>query len=231
MSHYIYKLIDPQTGEVRYIGITNEPARRYLHHLNCSDLIEAKGRWIQSLLSEELKPVMDIIESTENRSVGYERERYWIKAYLAQGAKLLNVQHGIVSPVRYEVQHKQANVEDILSCYSNPQVIAKVQQNLNSLEFVQIEVEDIYDIQDLFDCLPITLSQVAQTLEMPEYTLTKLVDGEPVWCTRVKLVLTFFCWIYQKQFSLENVSGISLKDKDKYLLENRLQGPAYCWLR
>lgn len=230
MPHHIYRLRDPKTSEVRYVGITNDPQMRFLHHLQCSDGNEAKCQWIQSLLAEEMKPIMEIIEVHEERIAGYQCEHHWITTYRSQGVKLLNIRDGNVSPERYEDLRSYAKLEDVLWSYSNPQVSTRVRQRLSCLEFARIESEDIYDIQDLFDTLAMTTAQLANMLEIPVYTLVKLLKGEPVGCERVKLVLTFFCWIYQADFTLENVSGITVKEKDKRLRE-RLQGPAYCWLR
>ena len=83
---YIYTLTDPITEQVRYVGKTITPKRRYRQHLCCAkQFISHSQRWIQGLLDRDLKPVMQIIETT-TRSQWRERERYWIKYYQALDA-------------------------------------------------------------------------------------------------------------------------------------------------
>lgn len=74
----IYKLIDPETLEVRYVGKTVQPLKKRLSghitksknsrtaHVNC---------WIYSLLLKGKKPIIELIEEVENWK---EREQYWI---------------------------------------------------------------------------------------------------------------------------------------------------------
>jgi predicted GIY-YIG superfamily endonuclease len=79
---YIYALIDPNTNLVRYVGKTNKPKDRYNQHINnCyRSKNNHKDNWIKLLLSNDQKPIMDIIEEStiENWS---EREKYWISHY------------------------------------------------------------------------------------------------------------------------------------------------------
>jgi DNA endonuclease I-like protein/GIY-YIG catalytic domain-containing protein len=57
---YIYVLIDPRNGEVRYIGQTRQlPTRRLSEHIwaaNRKDSTTHKDNWIRSLLSNKCKP-------------------------------------------------------------------------------------------------------------------------------------------------------------------------------
>ena len=76
---YIYSLIDPRTKEIRYIGSTTTPKARLTQHLSESNNIK-KFNWIQSLLSENLKPILNIIECV-NVSNLIEREQYWANYY------------------------------------------------------------------------------------------------------------------------------------------------------
>ena len=76
---YIYSLIDPRTKEIRYIGSTTTPKARLTQHLSESNNIK-KFNWIQSLLSENLKPILNIIECV-NVSNLIEREQYWTNYY------------------------------------------------------------------------------------------------------------------------------------------------------
>lgn len=61
----IYSLIDPRTGVVRYIGKTDNTKRRLRVHL--AEAKHSNGHnhrlnWIRSLLSENLVPILIILE-------------------------------------------------------------------------------------------------------------------------------------------------------------------------
>lgn len=85
---YIYALLEPETKEVRYIGKSVNPKKRFDNHLN----IKRKQHcscWIQSLKIKELKPIFSIIEETDKEN-WIKREQYWIAFYKNLGAKLTN---------------------------------------------------------------------------------------------------------------------------------------------
>lgn len=89
----IYGLADPQSGEIRYIGVSHNPKKRYLSHLSTSKTRKTyKDNWIFSLLEKNLKPIYTLIE------VGFgktwkEREKYWISEYRKIG-RLTNLTDG-----------------------------------------------------------------------------------------------------------------------------------------
>lgn len=77
----IYKLLDPDTMEIRYIGKTIQPLWKRLS----AHIVKAKRNrtshvscWIYSLLQQEKKPIIQLIEKTEN---WVEREQFYIKHY------------------------------------------------------------------------------------------------------------------------------------------------------
>jgi len=77
----IYKLIDPLTLEVRYIGVTvGTLSQRLVQHISESKYKKGthKINWIQTLLKNQSKPIIELIEEVYNWE---ERERYWIKQY------------------------------------------------------------------------------------------------------------------------------------------------------
>lgn len=89
---FIYALIDPETNEIRYIGKSNLPKQRYNAHLRETSKND-KTRWIASLKSRGLKPILQILEvvSLELWEV---RECYWIAHYREQGYNLTNTRDG-----------------------------------------------------------------------------------------------------------------------------------------
>jgi group I intron endonuclease len=95
IKYTIYKLIDPETNEVRYIGLTfNNLKQRLKSH--CSEKSKShKSNWVQSLRKRGLKP---IIESIEDNISSYddvcEREIYYIEKYKSEGHRLTNMASG-----------------------------------------------------------------------------------------------------------------------------------------
>ena len=88
---YIYTLSDPITGEVKYIGKTiNEPRIRLYGHLSESKKSNThKSNWVKSLLSKELKPVIEILDEVNHDDWEF-WEDYWIEAFKSWGIELTN---------------------------------------------------------------------------------------------------------------------------------------------
>lgn len=89
--YFVYKLSHPISGDVCYIGITDDLYHRFKDHIN----VRAKGGtkkdvWIFSLKEENLIPSISVIETVGNYGQAAERERYWIQHYLQAGAVLFN---------------------------------------------------------------------------------------------------------------------------------------------
>jgi group I intron endonuclease len=95
VKYTIYKLIDPITNEIRYIGLTfNDLKQRLKSH--CSEKSKShKSNWVQSLKKQGLKPV---IESIEDNILSYdevcEREIFYINKYKSEGHRLTNMASG-----------------------------------------------------------------------------------------------------------------------------------------
>ena len=74
MKTYIYILQDPITQEVRYVGKSNNPKRRYTSHLCDKPKVKYYSYyWIQSLLKKGLKPkpesILKMKETIKNRVI------------------------------------------------------------------------------------------------------------------------------------------------------------------
>jgi hypothetical protein len=80
---YIYKLIDPENNNIRYVGWTSkEIIYRLKQHLKESRLSDKnhRNRWIRSLLSKNIEPIIEVIEVVAYK-IKNEREKYWISFY------------------------------------------------------------------------------------------------------------------------------------------------------
>jgi hypothetical protein len=96
MNWIIYTLKNPRTDEVRYVGFTSRtPDKRMRAHINdavrCPNTYRA--RWILSLLSIGLWPVMESVECGSGDGWA-DAEKKWIAALRASGARLTNTTDG-----------------------------------------------------------------------------------------------------------------------------------------
>jgi hypothetical protein len=93
MNVFIYALCDPSTFEVRYIGKTINPYKRYYSHLSARSLNRRiqthKTHWLKSLLRQSLLPIQQILEICDERN-WEQKESEWIAFYKSIGCNLTN---------------------------------------------------------------------------------------------------------------------------------------------
>lgn len=89
---YIYGLIDPRDSEIKYIGRTNDVNRRYAEH--CENKIDSGGvekcAWINILKSNNLFPIIVILEIVLSDSDISAKETWWISLAYRKGWKIRN---------------------------------------------------------------------------------------------------------------------------------------------
>lgn len=89
---FIYALLEPDTNDVRYIGKSDNPKRRFQNHLT-DKRKNHRTSWIKSLKNKGQEPLLIILEE-----VAFEiwqiRERHWISFYREKGADLVNMTDG-----------------------------------------------------------------------------------------------------------------------------------------
>jgi hypothetical protein len=90
ITTYIYALCEPETGEVRYIGKTDDPRRRHRKHVNSARSGDRTRQcaWIRDLLARGQRPEMRILR--ECKGDGRAEEIEEIAEHLASGVDLLN---------------------------------------------------------------------------------------------------------------------------------------------
>lgn len=87
---FIYVLKEPDTGEIRYVGKSDNPKTRLRAHVNRSKSHkDHRSCWIRSLLVRGTRPVLEIIDKVpetlwESAEMGY------IHLYKSQGCDLVN---------------------------------------------------------------------------------------------------------------------------------------------
>jgi hypothetical protein len=86
---YIYALIDPRDGAIRYVGKSDHPHVRFFQHMNDSGGSRRKGEWIESLKSLSLKPEVKILAEVDSEDC-FQEEKSWIKRMIDNGCDLVN---------------------------------------------------------------------------------------------------------------------------------------------
>src|SRR5688500_15849071 len=86
---YVYCLIDPRSDQIRYVGRAANLEKRYRDHHSPSRLRTPthKNYWIRSLMKENLRARMFVLEETED-FVG--AEKWWIHHLSREGFSLTN---------------------------------------------------------------------------------------------------------------------------------------------
>ncbi|HLL80654.1 MAG TPA: GIY-YIG nuclease family protein [Ktedonobacteraceae bacterium] len=95
---YVYVLCEPDGRyDVRYVGITTDPAVRLRQHLVPSRLKKrenaALSAWLISLLKRSVKPLMLTVEKVPG-TARQEAEQKWITFFREKGADLTNISPG-----------------------------------------------------------------------------------------------------------------------------------------
>lgn len=91
---FIYSLEDPETHEIRYIGKTNNLAKRYKDHLNkARDKGTHKRNWINSLRLRGLKPIIKELDIVPVANWQF-WEHWWYELLVSWGYNLTNSTSG-----------------------------------------------------------------------------------------------------------------------------------------
>jgi len=90
---FIYILSCPKSGDVMYVGKSNDPKGRFSKHKRMMDNNKLKNLWIGELKTENLTPVLTIIDevSISNWS---NMEKFYISKFRGIGCKLFNTSIG-----------------------------------------------------------------------------------------------------------------------------------------
>jgi predicted GIY-YIG superfamily endonuclease len=94
--YFLYKLIDPITKEVKYIGYTKRPKTRLWEHIRDAKvgIKTYKCDWIRSLIIKNQKPIIEIISNYESQDEAANEEIRLIKELRESGYKLTNLTEG-----------------------------------------------------------------------------------------------------------------------------------------
>lgn len=90
MTTFIYILICPMDGFVKYVGKSNNPEKRLKDHLldfRCMDL--HKAMWLKELRTKKIKPRLEVIDEVDSFE-WKEKESFWCKYFKGYGYTLFN---------------------------------------------------------------------------------------------------------------------------------------------
>lgn len=96
LQNFIYVLKCPSSGEIRYVGKTDNPKRRLNRHIRDSarGSSDYRSRWIRTLLASGSKPIMEIVRTLEPHEDWQEAEIAEIKIHRERGCRLTNCTDG-----------------------------------------------------------------------------------------------------------------------------------------
>lgn len=92
MKTNIYVLVDPRNNNIKYLGKTIKPLNKRLSAHLSDKSKSKKSSWIKSLLSQNLKPIIRLVDSIESDWEFW--EEYWITNLKLLGIELLNHTNG-----------------------------------------------------------------------------------------------------------------------------------------
>lgn len=146
-KYKIYGLVDPRDGQVRYIGQSINPAKRYKNHVSLGSYgSPSKDDWIRNLLDQGCKPDLIIIDGCDTEQEAYGLEGYWICHYHNEGANLLNGE--VYTAKRYRDPNLQKRLLARAAVITNrPRIISKTLEK-REIENEIISLEEIQEEQD-----------------------------------------------------------------------------------
>lgn len=109
-KYSIYVLKDPTTFEIRYVGLSSNVDKRYLEHIK-DKAISYKQRWINTLLKNDEKPLLGVIESNLTLSEAFELEIRYIEKYKNKGFKLTNSTIGGNAPMANKTHSNETKLK------------------------------------------------------------------------------------------------------------------------
>lgn len=135
MITYIYTLSCPISGDVRYVGKSNNPKERFLKHNNSKDLTKKKI-WINDLKLKNIKPILTIIGYVPKDNWKF-FEKFYISKYRNLGCNLLNTSIGGEGLDNgNQTSFKGENSKKVVALYKNGDYFKSFNSIKESVEFV-----------------------------------------------------------------------------------------------
>ena len=93
VRYSVYTLADPRTKEVRYVGVTNNPEKRYKSHLTATYDSDEKKAWIEELANAGVLPLLVVVERDKSKPEAYALEASWMHHYITADSDLVNKEY------------------------------------------------------------------------------------------------------------------------------------------
>lgn len=87
--YYVYTLTDPRNNHVKYVGMSKNPTLRLTQHMT-EYASKEKRKWIDSLISENKMPILDVVFNHETEKEARDEETYLINTMISFGFELVN---------------------------------------------------------------------------------------------------------------------------------------------
>lgn len=147
---YVYVLKHPITQEIRYVGLTNNPKRRFYAHYSTKKKTHTSN-WVFSLRKENLKPIMEIVFETFSEEICKQKEIELIEFYSKNGAKLTNI-----------------------SCGGEVGIYNSEYLPNNSI----ITFEEFFKYKEILETENIPILEISQKYKISKQTLYKIASGK-----------------------------------------------------
>lgn len=108
MTHVIYALRDPDTGDIRYVGMTGNLERRIIAHMQPVTNVQ---RWIEELRKSGKTIKVDVLQECSFEAALL-AERAWIDKMLSRGCDLLNISGVPVTSPSYPERQRRRQGQD-----------------------------------------------------------------------------------------------------------------------
>ena len=94
-KNVVYVLIDPLTGNNRYVGCTTRSTGvRLTQHLKDHKLTTHKGNWLSKLRKSGNRPILKVIQEYNTKEEMLVGEIWWIRYFRKKGRSLTNLTDG-----------------------------------------------------------------------------------------------------------------------------------------
>jgi transcriptional regulator with XRE-family HTH domain len=84
-----------------------------------------------------------------------------------------------------------------------------------------LEPKETYNIEELFENLPISIRELAKLSGINEVTLARIRDGRPAHRSTANKLLNTFATIYDRPFYLRKVEGINVPINKRMELQEK----------
>jgi len=81
-------------------------------------------------------------------------------------------------------------------------------------EKATMENKDEYTLDELFEFLPVSISELARISRVNEVTLARIRDGRPARRDTANKILNALSEVYKKPLSIRNVTGITIQGQE-----------------